>query len=129
LVHHGADRIEIRSGREPFGKALLGRHIRHRADDALVDAALGPDVHHQPEVEQHHAPARRDQRVRGLEVTMQVAGSVQRAYALDQLREGRAEPVFVVPQRSRLRAAVPVDLHRVGVGIGALIAPARAHVI
>jgi hypothetical protein len=72
------------------GGALLGCHVRDRAEAGRADRQRRVDRGREPEVEQHHAPLRRHAYVAGLEIAVDEAGGVQGREPVRQLGEGFA---------------------------------------
>ena len=92
LVEHHAGRVEI--GARPHRRAadLLGREVRRRAED--LSLAGGPLTERRSrrdaEVEEDGAPARDDEHVLRLEITVNDAGSVHAGEGLEERdRDGR----------------------------------------
>jgi hypothetical protein len=90
LVQDHAERVPVaRRGRELAG-ALLGRHVQRGAGvQRRLREARARDLRDQPEVEDDHAVARRDQHVRRLEVAVQQVVGVER---LDRERQLADQP-------------------------------------
>jgi hypothetical protein len=90
LVEDHAERVPVaRRGRELAG-ALLGRHVQRGAGvQRRPREARAGDLRDQPEVEDDHAVARRDQHVRRLEVAVQQVVGVER---LDRERQLADQP-------------------------------------
>jgi hypothetical protein len=112
LIQHHTDRIEVGLGARSLGQGLFGSHEARGAQDLVIARNPGITVRYlgdEAKIEDHHSTLIRDEHVRGLEIAVDVAASVERGHGLDELSQREAEPIEVRQRSDRRRLAHPVD--------------------
>ena len=99
LEEQDTDGIPVAGGFDGEAAELFGRHVGRGAGQLEGHVAARNDFAHQAEIEQHDAAVGGDPQVRGFEVAVHLAGSVQGSKTLGELDQGGAQFFFVGGRR------------------------------
>ena len=115
LIQHHAHGVPVGGLRERLPGSLFGRHIGDRAgQNPFARLRLRPaSLRDEPEVEDGHPPALRDENVGGLDVAVQLSVFVQRMDPVGELPQKVAEPHVIddpVGERAVLSTAARIRI-------------------